>query len=193
MVVIFDCDPPGGQKGHTNMAVDKAVIDGMKTEEKRLRGEADALAKAIATLTGGDAAPAEPTAKKSTAKKGTAKPAAKKTGERKPRVPVEKVSEIVHEHLKAHPGSSISDIEEAHGELNRPGITKALKLLIERGLAAEAGKEGRSVKYESTADGVEAKQAPSEEAVEVVDVVIDPTLAEAAIEVDDEPEINFGE
>lgn len=199
------------------MAVDKTLVAQMKAAATALRREADALDKAVEALTGEStttitAEVAEPkTAGRGRGgKKGekkAAKPAAKKaTGERKARVPLGQAMNIVHTYVHANPGATISDIESANPALNRAGITKAIKALEHEDSIKEAGKDGRSVKYESIKEPeaveVEEEALPAEESPEVEEAVvevedgedeIDPTLdGDVEVEEAPTPAIDFG-
>lgn len=195
------------------MAVDKALVASMKTEATRLRKEADALDKAVEVLTGeGTTTTVEVPKAEPKAGRGKGKTAAKKdkpvaakkasTGERKARVTLGQAMVLVHAHIHANPGATISDIEASEPSLNRAGITKAIKALEHEDAVKEAGKDGRSVKYESikepeVAEEVEEAPAAEEETTETEEEEseeIDPTL-NGDVEIEEEaptPSIDFG-
>lgn len=201
------------------MTVDKAFLASMRAEAKKHRKIADELDSTVASLSALDgsidAAPAAPAATEKEApkrggrggKKAAAKPktAAKKGGERKARVSLDKVKEIVQRFLfeRGEQGATINDVLAFEDSVNRAAVTRAIKDLAEAGVVTDDGNKRNTRYFAGSAPVIadtETEQSDEvEETTEVEPVEeeqdgddeesIDPTL-----EADEAPApaINFG-
>lgn len=199
------------------MTVDKAFLASMRAEARKHRKIADELDATVANLSALDGsidpAPAAAPAAKEKASTGRGrggkktaakpKPAAKKGGERKARVSLDKVKEIVQGFLfeQGEQGATINDVLAFEDSVNRAAVTRAIKDLADAGVVTDDGNK-RNTRYfagsapvvadtehedDSTDETTEVE--PEEESGDEEEEAIDPTLEE---DESPSPAINFG-